>query len=516
MRLMKLELESFKNLQSFSTTFGPSMTTVLVGPNGTGKSNVLEALIIIFRDLDLANPPEFAYRLVYECRGAVVEIDADPNRNSAKVLITVGGERVSASQFSRRRGSGEYLPGFIFGYYSGPSNRMEQHFETHQKRFATELLGGVDRPLRPLLYARQVHSQFVLLSFFAAGEGRDSFLAKFLKINALDSVLFVLKKPEWADTKKKPDGAGDVGDSRFWGAKGVVRDFLARIYDIALAPLHLQRAPHDNLYLYLQGQEALQTLAAGYENQAEFFKALESLYISDLIDDVRTYVLVGDQNNSLTFRELSEGEQQLLTVLGLLRFAEGREGLVLLDEPDTHLNPIWSLDYSSLLRDHVADPVTTQIIMATHDPLVISALLGQDVRRMSVGDNGQVLSEAPDEDPRGMGVAGLLTSELYGLRSQLDSETLGLLDQKRDLATKESLTAEEKRALKDLNDKLDGLGFSRVSRDPLYKPYVDAMSQLELRLGLRKTTLTADQIDERSDLASQVVTELLERLAGDQ
>jgi hypothetical protein len=135
---------------------------------------------------------------------------------------------------------------------------------------------------------------------------------------------------------------------------------------------------------------------------------------------------------------------------------------------------------------------------------------------MSVEDNGQILSETPDEDPRGMGVAGLLTSELYGLRSQLDSETLGLLDQKRDLATKDSLTSEEKRALKDLNDKLDGLGFSRVSRDPLYKPYVDAMSRLELRLGLRKTTLTGDQIDERSDLASQVVTELLERLADDQ
>lgn len=293
----------------------------------------------------------------------------------------------------------------------------------------------------------------------------------------------------------------------------MVRDFLARIYEISLAPIHLQK-PHDNLYLYLRDQRDLQSLAAGYENQAEFFKALESLYISDLIEDVRTRVLVGDSNSSLTFRELSEGEQQLLTVLGLLKFTEGQEGLVLLDEPDTHLNPIWSLDYISLLKSHVADPVTTQIVMATHDPLVISSLLKDDVRRMRIDQTGRVMAEIPDEDPRGMGIAGLLTSELYGLRSQLDTETLRLLDLKRDLATKDSLTAEDKQQLSALNRKLEGLDFSSVTRDPLYKPYVDAMSMLELRLGLRKATLTPAELDVRADLATEVVTQMLERLAN--
>jgi len=35
----------------------------------------------------------------------------------------------------------------------------------------------------------------------------------------------------------------------------------------------------------------------------------------------------------------SEGEQQLLLVLGLLKFTAEEEALFLLDEPDTHLNP---------------------------------------------------------------------------------------------------------------------------------------------------------------------------------
>ena len=49
MRLDKLTIRRFKNLRDFSTDFDEkSLTTVLVGGNGTGKSNLLEALVIIF------------------------------------------------------------------------------------------------------------------------------------------------------------------------------------------------------------------------------------------------------------------------------------------------------------------------------------------------------------------------------------------------------------------------------------------------------------------------------------
>jgi predicted ATPase len=512
MRLRSLWLHSFKNLRDFSIDFSDSLTTVLVGPNGTGKSNVLEALIIIFRDLDLGHAPSLCYQLTYECAGATVKIDSDPNRHGRPITIEVDGERWSADRFSRRNG-GQYLPGFVFGYYSGPSNRMQEHFDPHQQRFAADLREGVDRPLRPLLYARQVHSQFVLLSFFA-GEGSESeILKRFLRIAELDSVLFVLKRPKWYNPQRAAT-AGKEGDVRFWGARGVVRDFVNRIYNIALAPLHRKR-PEDRFYLYLADQAALLTLAAHYSGQAEFFKALESLYISDLIEDVRTRVKMINEGNSLTFRELSEGEQQLLTVLGLLRFIEGNEGLILLDEPDTHLNPAWSLEYIALLKQHVAAESSTQIVMATHDPLVVSGLLKEEVRHMRRNDSGYVFALVPDEDPRGMGVAGLLTSEIYGLRSQLDVATLDLLDEKRDLASRDKLTPVEAVRLNQINEELASLDFSRVTRDPLYKPYVDAISTLELKMGLRKAVLTPEEVESRSALASQVVHELLDRLTED-
>ena len=505
MRLKSLQLDGFKNLRAFEIGFADSFTNVLVGPNGTGKSNVLEALIIIFRDLDLGAPPVFAYKLNYSCRGADIAVDADPSRKKAPVQITVDGAAISPKNFSRR-GGGQHLPSFVFGYYSGPSNRMESHFATHQRAFAADLLAGEDRPLRPLLYARLVHSQFVLLSFFRREDEDRTILSRFLRIRDLESVLFVLKKPSWFNRHRRGSD-DDPGDPRFWGARGVVRDLLARLYDLSLAPLRSKNG--ERLYLFLERKSDLMELAKFYPGQQEFFKALESLYISDLIEDVRTGVNIEGNDNSLTFRELSEGEQQLLMVLGLLRFIEEEEGLILLDEPDTHLNPSWSIEYTTLLKDHVEDQQSTQIIMTTHDPLVVASLTAPEVQIMQRDGAGRVIAFHPDEDPQGMGVAALLTSELYGLRSALDPQTLSALDRKRELATKDNLSNEERSELGRLNDHLGGLDFTTTVRDPLYKPFVNAMSRLEVELGLQAAVLTPEQLRERERLADEVLALLV-------
>src|SRR5258708_5811715 len=91
MKLRKLEISEFKNLRDFTIDFGQNLTTVLLGQNGTGKSNLLEALIIIFRDLDLGETPAFKYKLHYECRRNEIHIDADPaqptRREQVKITI---------------------------------------------------------------------------------------------------------------------------------------------------------------------------------------------------------------------------------------------------------------------------------------------------------------------------------------------------------------------------------------------------------------------------------------------
>lgn len=86
-----------------------------------------------------------------------------------QLKATVDGVTVPHKQLGNVDGQ-RCLPNYVFGYYSGPSNRMEQHFEKHQERFYRDLLNGEDQPLRTLFYARPIHSQFVLLAFFLRQE----------------------------------------------------------------------------------------------------------------------------------------------------------------------------------------------------------------------------------------------------------------------------------------------------------------------------------------------------------
>ena len=334
----------------------------------------------------------------------------------------------------------------------------------------------------------------------------QSFLRDNLRIEGLDYALFAMREPPW---KNK------AGDPRFWYARGAVKDLLARIHDRALAPMRLEwKVPTgfrkhttlEHLYLFLRSIEDVRQLAAAYTSHQEFFKALESTYISELISEVRISVITRKTDGSLTFREMSEGEQQLLMVLGLLRFTREEESLFLLDEPDTHLNPSWSVQYLDFLKKVGGAQENSHIIMATHDPLVVAGLDKEQVQILTRDEETSLITAGqPSENPRGMGIAGLLTSEVYGLQSQLDLDTFRKLDARRRLASKEELSADEREELKRLNGELEGLGFATTFRDPDYTAYVQARARLvrpELNV---EETLSPAAVAERRELADQAL-----------
>ena len=464
---------------------------------------------MIFRDLDLGEPPAFAYLLRYTCRGKTVDIDADPFRKGSRsTRISVDGEQISLQRFSRR-GGGRHLPSNIFVYYSGHSDRMLTHFQKHEDQFDRQLRAGNDEPLRPLLYVNLLHSKFALLAFFLDNDPEQlEFLRQYLRIEDLDSVLFVLRRPHWFSRDRSRRG-----DVRFWGAQGVVRDLLDRLYAMSFAPLQLRAQATrgrsvDRLYLFLPSKERFQEFASTYSSGRDFFKALDSMHLADLVDDVRARVLVSGVGDSLTFRELSEGEQQLLMVLGLLRFTRQDESLILLDEPDTHLNPRWSISYVQLINESVKPDFSSQVLMATHDPLVVAGLKAEQVHIMQRGQSGDIEVSHPERDPIGMGISGLLMSDVYGLRSDLDPETLRRLDLRRRLAVKKTLSPKERTELSNLNDWVEAQDFTRVDRDPLYKRFVDAMTAWEVRHGLQKQHLSREQLTAQVEMARQIVAKL--------
>ena len=464
MQLQRIRIPAFRNLRDLDITFEshlqpaagapadarpkPIRSHALIGQNGTGKSNLIEALITIFRDIDLDRDAAFDYSLEYSIRGHAVRIEADTAKQK-RLYVWVDGDRVRQEYLTKndppdkvpqdpRRGP-RLLPTHIFAYYSGRNERIESLFQEHQHRFnqrqeittdevlseqllenfsaseadiravedaqrrrASRLRQAGDDRLRRLFYCRGGHSQLVLLACLLSTDPVFQKVLKNLHIEALESALFVLKEPHRLREKRR-GGKFDSqdlneGDPRFWYARGnVVSEFLDKLWQVAWAPIEQEATKQidfrgrsekqKQLYLFVPSQDKLKQLGELVGGTDSFFRYAEGAYIGDLIDEVRITVKKRDEHGGkVSFTQLSEGELQMLTVLGLMRITREDHCLFLLDEPDTHLNPIWKLRYfddiEGVLTSDDAALVQgeSQIVITTHDPMMVGSLKREQVQ----------------------------------------------------------------------------------------------------------------------------------------
>src|SRR5664279_418784 len=200
---------------------------------------------------------------------------------------------------------------------------------------------------------------------------------------------------------------------------------------------------------------------------------------------------------------MSEGEQQFLTVLGLMLFTRNDESLYLLDEPDTHLNPIWTYEYLGLLQDTIRED-KGQLLVATHNPLMIGGLVREQIRRFT-REQGEVTVLEPDYDPAGLSVEGVLKSELYGLRSTLSQNVLDLLDKQYELMGRDNPSGDEIARLRELSRTLNSLGVVHTFPNPYFESFATALAR---RQSSPKAALTEDDIRAQSALSDEILGEL--------
>ncbi len=79
--------------------------------------------------------------------------------------------------------------------------------------------------------------------------------------------------------------------------------------------------------------------------------------------------------------------------------------------------------------------------------------------------------------------------------------------------SKDSLTPEEKAKLDELNAELGNLDFTRSVRDPLYKPFVEAMVASDEYQQLKKPVLTPEEQRKQKELAIRILEEVRRRRA---
>lgn len=525
MRIVKVHIRSeFKNLSDFHINFHKNaMETVLIGLNATGKSNLMEALVIIFRDLDLKRNPHFGkkkealeYSIHYNCRKRDIEIEFSKKNGYS---FKINGEKLKnkLTFFSKKA---EYLPKHVFLYYSGLSDRVKELYSEHEKKYYQEIIKEDAKPehfndIRPIFLVQNIHASFALIAFYMLEE-KNSETIEFLEneLNILDfsSALFILKEPIWARSGNKVES--------LWGAKGLVKTLMDDILEYSIAPIANNERVHTNykktekqsrLYLFIDSKERFKELIKNkYNNdKVSLFNALESIYLSDLMQDVKIKVVKKNVVGGLSMNEMSEGEKQLLTVLGLLKFTKDEESLILLDEPDTHLNPHWKWKYLDYLAKVVKRPKNTQIIFCTHDPLIIGGMDKEQVRIFkSDSKSGKTFVDEPTISPKEMSVEKILTSDLFGLPSIMNKDLEDIVNEKRYLQARlelESITEEEILQYNKLKSYLDEIGFYDVTADSRYNQFLKLTSQ---KKEFSNRSFTQEEKKRLDKIAKEVLKEI--------
>jgi predicted ATPase len=522
MRLDRVFIDGFKNLRGVEANFDQSrLTTVVIGQNGTGKSNLIEAITDVFRFVDMnRGAPRYHYEIDYRIGNHVVRLS---NRDG-RPTISADGELLTRTAFERDRT--DLFPDLVFGYYSGGSRRLEKLFDSHQRRYydaikINEDLESYRQALaeRRLFYCRPIHGVFALLAFFAfPDEAVAQLLREKLGVTGFDSALAHFKEP-WFAKGGRVTKLGDAAD--FWGAKGPAGACARAIRAAAFHPLALEGNAIDDYRdkqqieaeyaRFLRNEAALKRYAATYVDDKEMFAALEAADISDLFRNLYVWVArTNDASGDVSFADLSDGERQLLMVLGLIRASRGKRALFLLDEPDTHLNPVWQHSYLDLIREWTglaADADKCQIVLTSHNPLTIAGLEREDVRVMFMDEEGKVSVTAPYTDPKGMGFTATLT-EIFGLPTSLDAETQREVDDRNALARIDHRTEEQEKQLIEINDKLSRLGFMFEDREPLYQDFLRAWQDVRYA---DRPPLSPAQIEQRHAAMKELIKDLLKK-----
>ena len=533
MRLDKVYIDGFKNLKQLEVDFDERhLTTVLIGQNGAGKSNLIEAIAQVFRWVDLRrHEPRFHYRVDYRIKpraGAVAQATRVTLSNvPGEPAIRIDGKEVKRTEFEKRKG--DWFPDLVFGYYSGSGSRLEETFDQHQANYYRAIARNNDESscfealtARRLFYCRPVHGVLALLALFAFPEtqvGRE--LQAKLGITGFHSALVLFREP-WYAKGGKATKASDAAN--FWGADGPAGRTAAKLKELAFHPFGLtgnaiddyrdKKQDEAQFATFLRNTDVLKAFGRAYSDDGDMFHALEALDVSDLVREVMVWVTRdNDDSGDVGYSDLSDGERQLLMVLGLIRISRGKRVLFLLDEPDTHLNPHWQHSYLDLIKEWTgiaADAEKCHIVLTSHNPLTISALTRDEVRVLTEHEDGRVRAQPPYADPKGMGFTATLT-EIFGLPTSLDVETQRLIDNRNALANLAEKTDAQERDLVAINDKLARLGFLFEDREPLYQDFLRAWHDVRYA---DRPPLTPEQVGQRQQAMKALIQRLMSQGAA--
>ena len=132
-----------------------------------------------------------------------------------------------------------------------------------------------------------------------------------------------------------------------------------------------------------------------------------------------------------------------------------RPGVLLLDEVDAHLHPLWQRKLLPAMREALPD---VQILVTSHSPFVISSCPNSRVHVLELDPTGRASVRPPVDSPIGESVTTTL-KEIFGVDSRFDVKTERELDEWNTLKRREvggSMSAADRSRLGELTITLAG------------------------------------------------------------
>jgi energy-coupling factor transporter ATP-binding protein EcfA2 len=481
MKLRSVRISRYKNLRDCAIEFvdGEWMNCI-IGSNGSGKSNLIEAILLIMLGTYFKSPPKFNYRLAFSVQGRDVVLEQV--RRRPEILVDGSSMPLGLIAERLREGTSQvFFPELTFIYYSGTCERVRRFIRKYERHFQRLTRAPELDRLRPLFVESSTkHADIALLALFAHGH---SPLLERLRLAQVSDIELVLHSPDDYDSERH--------EPKLWNTVGAVRRIVAAIDETCElvgdgpAPTsRWQRNPEitkvrvQRVYnIGMRGKADQLSALASRLNKANdnLYLALDQLRSRRILHKVRFKIRSDVSGQYFDIDDLSEGEKQLLSVVGVLALNTQPDNLVLLDEPDTHLNPQWTWEFSDLLKSamdsHRRERST--VLIATHSPVMISGLKKEQVLLANDEEELGTTLRRPMRSPKGQGIANLIcSSEFFGLPSSLDKETQKLMDERLKLAMKAELSSNDKGRLAQLNNQLEFISSGVSERDPDYVEFL--------------------------------------------
>lgn len=343
MRIKKLKIsnKNYKNLD-INIENNTSGIMAFIGNNGSGKSNLLEAISIIFKYFYEKKEKDipFDFSLTYTI-GGKNEIEITKKKTS---VIT----KIDGNQRSDPYG---HLPKQIVAIYSGEEDRLwQKYYRPFYDQYIFNINKSVQNEMPKMLYINKFywHISLLCLLLHRFYNGDDTFCKNILGIKNVHSVKFSFNKNNYKN----------YTDS-------LVKQFITRIDK--------------------KDEYTLEELIKIIDNEGyTIIDIYKYLYIAFTPKDSKMIenIVIKYNDENLELEDFSEGEKKMLLIKSALEFAGQEDSLFILDEPDAHIhlaNKIQIRKVFEPYEDH------RQIIITTHSPTLVDSLNNDALYMLHLG-----------------------------------------------------------------------------------------------------------------------------------